>query len=439
MAKENEEKEQALNQYQQIIRNIINTNLISKARIQTRNQLIDTKDSEIATKDQTIVKLEQDISAKETQINQKENQIGKLQADLAKKVSELDQAFKRQQISKKAFEEQKRKLEADTNRRIQALEGEKQGLYQNLAKVAQDLDATRAELAIQAGRAAEIGAQKEALENELGKAREQIQNQREELLGEFAKQRAADRKAFEDALNKERLSGAERAAREDAFRRAAAAKEQELKGKLADLDKQLGATQAELGKALDRLNAQKKLADSLKKNLEARGVQADVDAKTGDVLISFGDTYFDTGRADLKPEMKRVLEQAMPAYAQSLFSDPKVAEKVSSVEIIGFASPTYRGRFVNPNSLEAKDREAVNYNLDLSYARARSIFNYVFDKEKMQFPNQERLLPLVKVTGRSFFPHTKDRIRGVANDESFCQRNDCAQLQKVIIKFNLKD
>ena len=136
--------------------------------------------------------------------------------------------------------------------------------------------------------------------------------------------------------------------------------------------------------------------------------------------------------------MKKILEQAMPVYSASLFDNPKVADKISNVEIVGFASPTFQGRLIDPRSLKPDDRAAVNYNLDLSYNRARAIFNHVFDESKMQFKYQQRLLPLVKVTGRSFFDQAD---RNVANEaqESFCRKHDCAKLQRVIIKFNLKD
>ena len=136
--------------------------------------------------------------------------------------------------------------------------------------------------------------------------------------------------------------------------------------------------------------------------------------------------------------MRKILEQAVPVYSSSLFENTKIAEKISNVEIVGFASPTFKGKYIDPKSLNPEDRAAVNYNLDLSYNRARAIFNHVFDQNKMQFKHQQKLLPLVKVTGRSFFDQAS---RNVANEspESFCRKNDCAKLQRVIIKFNLKD
>lgn len=206
------------------------------------------------------------------------------------------------------------------------------------------------------------------------------------------------------------------------------------------LQGELEGTKGELARAQENLNAKKKLAEQIMKNFAAKGVKADVDARSGDVMLEFGDQYFDTGRADLKPIMRSVLERAMPAYSDSLFGDPKVAKKIQAVEIVGFASPTYKGKFINPKSLDPSDRKAVNYNLDLSYNRARSIFNYVFDKNKMSFTHQKQLLPLVKVTGRSFLSNDDDRSpAGNGTAEDFCRKNDCAKLQRVIIKFQLKD
>ena len=120
-----------------------------------------------------------------------------------------------------------------------------------------------------------------------------------------------------------------------------------------------------------------------------------------------------------------------------------MAKKIKNIEIVGFASPTYQGKYVNPKSLDSRNRKAVDYNLDLSYYRARSIFKYIFDKDKMQYENQKRLLPLVKVTGRSFLAEkSTDRdlsSEGDLSSKDFCSLHDCKKAQRVIIKFNLEE
>jgi len=167
----------------------------------------------------------------------------------------------------------------------------------------------------------------------------------------------------------------------------------------------------------------------------------DVDGKTGDVILSFGDEYFDTGRADLKPNMEKTLRKFMPLYAKSLFKNENIAKNIESVEIVGFSSPTYKGKYIDPQSLSQDDRNAVNYNLDLSYQRARSIFNQIFDTKKMQYENQKKLLPLVKVTGWSFLAEGikgTDVQNGMSHKE-YCEKYNCKKDQKVIIKFNLRN
>ena len=96
---------------------------------------------------------------------------------------------------------------------------------------------------------------------------------------------------------------------------------------------------------------------------------------------------------------------------------------------------------MDPESLSGKDKEAVTYNLDLSYSRAKSIFNHIFDPDKMRYKQQKRLLPLVKVTGRSYLADDvkgKDVESGLSVKE-YCAKYDCEKGQKVVIRFNLKD
>lgn len=186
-------------------------------------------------------------------------------------------------------------------------------------------------------------------------------------------------------------------------------------------------------------NARRDLAERIKRNFAKAGIRAEVDAQTGDVTIGFGDEYFETDRSNLKPRMTHILKETIPVYSQSLFEDLKISSKIKAVEIVGFASPTYQGKFVDPKSLSSDDRNAVNYNMDLSYRRARSIFDYIFDPAKMSYENQERLLPLVKVTGRSYLAEKLERGPSSVGTSvaDYCLKYDCKQAQKVIIKFNL--
>ena len=139
--------------------------------------------------------------------------------------------------------------------------------------------------------------------------------------------------------------------------------------------------------------------------------------------------------------MKDLLRKFVPTYSKALLEDEKVAKEISSVEIVGFSSPTYKGRYIDPQSLSDADKTAVAYNLDLSFNRAKSIFTYMFNKNEMTYQHQKDLLPLVKVTGRSFLAEeVKGRdIASGLDHKDYCAKYNCEKSQKVIIRFNLKD
>lgn len=439
-ARENEKKEVALNKYQQMIRNIVNSNMIAKSRIKNRDTLIDTKDEEITEQAGEISGLEKTVAQKTAAIKQSEEKIEGMKEQLGTRMKQLRNAYKAHKISKQKFEQRQAAIKAEAENRIRSLQAANVKARKELNDASRELEETSSKLSAAEGNVAKLGQEKERLEGELATADARHQASVDRLKGEFDGQRAKDRAAFEAQLAKEKLTGAQRAAREAQFKAEAERKAGELAGKIADLDKKYRDSQGALARAQENLNARKKLAHQIKNNFAKQGVKAEVDAGTGDVMLSFGDQYFESGQADLKPKMRQILEQAMPAYSSSLFENEKIANKIQSVEIVGFASPTYKGKYVDPASLSTENRQAVNYNLDLSYNRARSIFNYVFDKEKMSFRHQERLLPLVKVTGRSFLASEKTRDpAATGGSESFCKVNDCAKLQRVIIKFTLKD
>ena len=222
------------------------------------------------------------------------------------------------------------------------------------------------------------------------------------------------------------------------------------KQKLASVERQYGDSigalqktnqtlQRDLNASVNKLVAQRRLAAQLKSNLRAVGIDADVDPKTGDLTISFGDEYFDTGSATLKPGMVQVVRKMMPVYAKSLFENAEIARKLDTVEIVGFASPTFQGRVVDPQSMAAGDRAAVNYNMDLSYKRAKSIFDFAFDQKKIAFEKQKNLLPLVKVSGRSYLTADRAPASKGGNDSDYCANNNCQKHQIVVIRFTLKE
>ncbi|MFZ3230659.1 MAG: microtubule-binding protein [Pseudobdellovibrio sp.] len=503
-AKENESKEKALNKYQQMVRNVINSNKFSKVKINNRNEIITEKetvigekDVEIKEQDGKIANLNKDISSKQHQIALKENQIAQASQSLEQKMKELKNAYKHQKLTQKVYNNRLKKMkevalaqiddlnqqksaslaqlknakqelghlsgqlnqtqsklaekskesenlqgklvqtEAESKAKIQMAKQELGQVSGQLNQVSGQLNQVSGQLNQVSGRLAEKNKEAASLQEKLGQSTAETQAKIAQLKGEFESGRAKEREAFESALrNQKNLGAAEIARREGEFKKSADAKERKLAGELAGLSNQLKETEGELTKTRAELAARQGVAIDIKKGFDKAGIKADIDMKTGDVVIDFGQAYFDNDSSALKNEMRNVLQKAMPVYSKSLFGNKQVSSNISAVEVIGFASPTYQGRFIDPNSTKKADKEALKYNMDLSYRRARSIFNYILDEAEIKFQYQQNLIPLMKVSGRSFLESMKVD-RKVATAEEFCKLNDCKKTQRVIIRFNM--
>ncbi len=437
-APENEQKEIALNKYQQIIRNIINVNVLAKGQIKRRDEVIQTKETVIEQQTSEIEEQSKQIAAN----NQK---IEAINQELAQKIEKIKRQQKKAKMSKKAMQQAIAQLQKQSAAQVQTLRTKNEQ-------------------------------ERQALTAQLESTRASYQAQMQGLQQEHQKRLAAERAEFEKNLETTRLTAAEKAAKEAEFRKRAEAQAQELQGKLSGLQGKISGLEGKIGESEKQLHAardgesralatvqglkqenaglsddlkrtreiaeaKKNLAAAIRRNFKNAGITADVDGKTGDVTLSFPEDYFDTGQASLKSGMLQRLKKFIPAYTKSLFSDPKTAEKIANVEIIGFASSTFKGKYVNPQSLKEKDREAVDYNLKLSFSRANSIFKFIFDTSQLQYEHQDKLLPMVKVVGRGYLPEGKQgsEIREGMPEKEFCQKYNCKNAQKVVVKFNLKD
>ncbi len=465
-AREHDEKKRALNEYQAMVKAIVQANNVASSRIAKRDVFIDKQEHTIEEQDTQITELNQDLAEKRNAIASGERKIQELDRQLNSNIKRLEAERKAKKISQAAFIREREMLREQARRNIEMLEAQNVRARGEIDKINTQLSQTSRELASAKTNLEKTQALASDLGNKLTEAEKQHQERLAGLRDVFASKAAAERAAFEQKLAAEKLSGEQRAAREAAFRaeaerkarglaeqiadaegkfRRAQAEAEGARGALAQKEGELAATKGrleqtsrDLATAQANLEAKRKLAESIKNRFNKQGIRAEVDGKTGDVLLSFGEEYFDTGKSKLKPGMQRVLEKAMPAYSQSLFEDKAIANKISAVEIVGFASPTFKNRFIDPRKLSAADRKAVQYNLDLSYQRARAIFDHIY--ANMDFQHKRQLLPLVKVTGRSFLAQDPNqRTPANSNADAFCRQNDCAKLQRVIIKFNLKD
>jgi len=469
-AQENDSKAKALNKYQQMVRNVMNSNKMAKAKVINRDELIKDQDVEIEQKQQQIGSLQQDINQKTKLIQQGEAEIAQNRQELANRMAALQRSLKQQKISAKVFAQKTAELKRQSAEQIQELAGanaeyqqqlqasrgqlehvkgqldQTQGQLQNVQSELGDtkgqLHATRGKLGEAQG---QLGAVKGALDQtqaELGATKGQLGNLKGQL-GQTQAELGATKGALGSLKGQLGQTQAELGAAKGELgqakgqlgnlKGALAAKEGELGG----LKGQLSATQGQLAKARQELEARKSVAHEIQKGFAKAGIKADIDMETGDVVLDFGQQYFDSDSDKLKAQMKQVLEKAMPVYSKSLFGNPTVANKISAVEIIGFASPTYKGRFIDPKSSKAEDKVALKYNMDLSYRRANSIFSYLLDEGNVNFAHQKELMSLMKVSGRSFLEVMNVKNRNIATAQEFCKQNDCKKAQRVIVRFSM--
>lgn len=387
-AREAREREQGLNRTQSMVKSIINANLISSAKLHKRDVIIEGQSKELEA-------LDKSVKEKEFAIASNTRQIESIQSELVRKSTALKQSYMSNQKTKAKYQSELAQLEQDSQSKMQALHNQSKQELANLTSNHQSA-MRKMEENFQSGlKNAQLSA--DAKIDAERKHRSAVEAQNQKYQSEMGK--------LNSALG-------------------------ESQGKLNALAQSNQGLQKELAASLEKLNEQRRLAERIKGGFAKAGIHADVDPKSGDVTVHFQNEYFDTDRSMLKPGMKSTLEKMVPIYAKSLFQDPTIAKKISSVEIVGFASPTFNGKVVDPRSLSPQDRTAVNYNMDLSYKRAKSIFEFVFDPNRMKFDHQKDLLPFVKVSGRSYL--TTDTARNPAN-------SDYKKSQIVLIKFNLKE
>ncbi len=185
-----------------------------------------------------------------------------------------------------------------------------------------------------------------------------------------------------------------------------------------------------------------KLVERIKRSFDGVDLETKINHKNGELILNFKKIYFDYGKSELKDEMKEDLKDFISRYAVAVMGDPNIANFIQDIEISGSASPTYKGRFVNLKySDDQTIHEAMNLNLNLSYNRAKNIFDYLFNSSEVEFKYKSQMLPLIKVSGEGFHRIPLPRgqtFESIKESDRFCDEYDCNIYQNVKISFRLK-
>ena len=121
---------------------------------------------------------------------------------------------------------------------------------------------------------------------------------------------------------------------------------------------------------LQQQATQSEVAKELSKNMQEQKIDVQVDKLTGQVKISDLE-LFDVNSYVLSARGKNYLNKFIPIYVNTIFSNPKLSDKITNVVIQGHTdSQTYAG-------VSSKEQQFAK-NMDLSLKRANSVAEYLF-------------------------------------------------------------
>ncbi len=495
---EKEQKKQVeLNRYQKTIKNLITANMNSAKDIKEREKRLSKRMQDLNALEFSLRKKQRELKLTGNELKETTSKLKRTaerEKAIKQKASQQEVRYKKELAAltlsaKKKIENITREnqsrintLIAENDQKLKKLQNEYEEKQMDLQKRTAELESAQKTISEQAKQNKILLAEAEGASKEAEKRINELKRKHQEKMEQEKQQHLAKIKAA-------RLSAQDKLAAEKAYREKIEAENSKFNNKLSGLENELQSRDSELSKlkgqqeslaeknsnlsnqlqsaqnqastlqqklkegeqeaeamrnalaaAKEKADRRKNISKKIMQSFRDSGLDVDINPNTGDLILNFGNEYFDTGKFFLKPGMRNTLDRAVPIYATSLFEDVAISKHINAVEIVGFASPTYKNRVVDPNSLEPSDRRAIDYNLDLSYKRARAIFQHIFDTNKMNFVYQSKLLPLVKVTGRSFFTQAIEGKEDTQMDmKSFCKKFDCNSAQKVIIRFNLKD
>lgn len=144
---------------------------------------------------------------------------------------------------------------------------------------------------------------------------------------------------------------------------------------------------------LQQQQTQSDVAKELIKNMQAQKINVEIDNMTAQVKISDVD-LFDVNSSVLTPRGKQYLSKLTPVYVNTIFSNPKLADKIVNVAIVGHTdSQTFAG-------VNSKEQQFMK-NMDLSLERAKAVENYIFNTAYNK-KYTDKLTKTLLVEGKSY-------------------------------------
>lgn len=217
---------------------------------------------------------------------------------------------------------------------------------------------------------------------------------------------------------------------------------EKLKGVLSQLNNQKIHSDRKISDIARTVNdfdkKRKDIAHKLIESLKNSGIDVEIDKNTGKLTFHMDEIfYFKNNSAELSDTAKQKMKSVFPVYAKTLFGNEKISKQIKFITVTGFASPVYKGRYVDPTE---ENLEAFDYNLELSFGRARSISNYILGDEIGNYDFKSQLIKKSRVSGSSFanaIPIQEgDELKP---EDKKCGIYHCTKSRRVEINFILND
>lgn len=144
---------------------------------------------------------------------------------------------------------------------------------------------------------------------------------------------------------------------------------------------------------LEQQSVKSDVAKELKSSMQAKNVDLKINALTGAVEISDLE-LFKLNSWELSENGKKYLDKFIPVYVDTIFSNPKLKDKITNVVIQGHTdSQTYKG-------VSSKE-EQFTKNMELSLKRANAVAEYIF-KTAYNKKYTDNLTKTLLVEGKSY-------------------------------------
>lgn len=211
-------------------------------------------------------------------------------------------------------------------------------------------------------------------------------------------------------------------------------------GKLSKLNSSLKKSKKKNNKLSNNLNRvlteKKNISNKIYNRIKDSGIDIDIDEESGIITIKMDEAFqFKRSSFELNDFAKENLGKIIPVYAKSLFEEESIKKRIASVLVTGHASPSYGGKFIDP---EDGNEKAYQYNLELSLKRAEQIAHFIFGGDIGNYTFKNHLKKITKIAGKGYMePLNSPSLN--SNYSEKCGVYDCKKSRRVEISFILKD